>query len=316
MNNKALRIKDRDGKVLTIIFTNSGLDRLDDEFKFPTCTNASGTGTNHYDKVTTYQTTSTGGLAWQGNLIWTAGDRIFSSHTYEEYYLCNVQERTAAETTSDIAAIVNAENTGSGVNITATVSFDEDGNRTIITLTAQAGEATNSEGPQSLDVAMISEGYSDLYHSGEFNEPSDAGDTYAGIFGSGNRDAELEVFQNFTGGLGNVSTATITKITSTGHSVKVGEYITLRGTYGESDYDDSTFRVIWIEPNVIYVKSTLGDSSTADSCTFTTIPTTDSKYIIYNIGASGWDFEDSYQGNSIISNKSLSSTTTFSKTIG
>ena len=403
-NAKKLVIKDRDGRVLSIIFVNAAVGRpgsgQEDFSKFPTATNAGATGVDNYSKVTQYQTSYSG--AGISIPAWTAGDYIFSTDTYKDYYLLNCQQRkqgvsgditdldgdtslatattdgahdlfsgdrilidgttsydgvykitkTAATTftfphasdndnetgtfatvsaaeniAADIMDIINIENAASGINVSAGTSFDEDGNRTIVTLTAaDAGEGTNSVGPQSLDVQYLSNGFTDILDvGGNIVEDIIDGD----ILGSGNKDAELEVFQNFTGGLGNQDSGTtnadgstignLTKITSTGHSVKVGEYITLRGTYGTSGYDDVTFRVVWVEPNAIYIKTTLGDSTTnpgsSDSCTFTTVPDTTSRYIIYNITQSGWDFEDSYQGNSLMSNKSLTSKTTFIKKI-
>ena len=397
-NNKRLEIRDRDGKMLTIIFVNAAMALAShpDEFKFPTCVTVSSgaDGVDHYDKVNQFQSTRNGNLPGTSIGSWTAGDYIFSSDTNKNYYILNCQNReqgltgtisdldgdtsTATATTSsahnlksgdrllvngttsydgiykitktgastftfphssnndnesgtfatvtkaenitaDIADIINAENDDSGINVSAAISFDEDGKRTILTLTAaDAGRGTNSSGPSSLDIRYISSGVSNTYHEGnnatileEFI--NDYG--YDKAVGCGNRDAELEVFQNFTGGLGNPSSASLTKITCSDHSVKVGEYITLRGTFGVSGYDDATFRVEWVEPNAIYIYSTLGDSSTS-SCTFTTIPDSSSKYIIYNIGGSGWDFEDSYQGTSLISNKKLSSKTAFLKEIG
>ena len=321
-NGKKLIIRDRDGKVLTIIFINAGTTdaSVSTNYRFP---GASADGSVHYKKVTTFSADSTEGLGLGGVSSWTDGDRIFSTNTNEEYYILNVQNRTNVETTADIATIINAENGGSGVNVSAVISFDEDGNRTILTLTADKGAATFKDGEKCLDVEYVSHDQMELQvlHLGELEELGfsfeELSALHGAIIGSGNRDAELEVFQNFTGGFGASSdsystSATLTKISSVAHSVNIGEYITLRGTYSTSGYDDVTFRVVWIEPDAIYIESTLGDSNVS-SGTFETVPDTTSRYIIYNLGAVGWDFSDSYQGSSLISNKSSTSTTVFSK---
>jgi len=328
-NGKKLIIRDRDGKVLTIIFVNAGTTdgSVSVNYRFPEAsgdsTSGTASGTVHYKKVTTFGDSSDTGLGIGGVSSWTVGDRIFSDNTNEEYYILNVQNRTNVETTADIATIINTENSGSGVNVSAVISFDEDGNRTILTLTADKGAATFKDGDKCLDVEYVSHDQMELQlsNSGELEDLGwsfeQISDMHGAIIGSGNRDAELEVFQNFTGGFGASSdsystSTTLTKLTSAGHSVNIGEYITLRGTYDTSGYDDETFKVVWIEPDAIYIESTLGDSNVS-SGTFETVPDTTSKYIIYNLGAVGWDFSDSYQGTSLISNKSSTSTTTFLK---
>ena len=292
-NHKRLVIKDRDGKMLTMIFVQAW--HPSGGGSFPILPYAG----NHYDNVTTFQQNSPAGA----NTTWSAGDRIFDDDTNNTYYLVNVQGRTKEETTSDITAIVNAW----AGDMTALSSYDEDGFITIITLTAGKGQGTGEYGP-SLDCKFHSRPSDDVY---------EATQQAVNNVGAGNRDCELEVFQNFTGGLGDRTNENLAKITLDSgtpdfHGLNIGEYITIAGA-GDDEYND-THEILWIEPSAVYIYNTSGDS-TVSSATWTSLPiSASSKYLINNIKASStWKFSDNFQGTSLQSNKSYSSTTCFLK---
>jgi hypothetical protein len=91
-----------------------------------------------------------------------------------------------------------------------------------------------------------------------------------------NPDKSLIIHQPFTKGLGSLSTNTIAKVQADGHSLNVGEYVSITGgSYA------GTHRVEWVFDDYFYIKSTVGTDDTTDR-TFDTIPTNSSFFKIYN----------------------------------
>ena len=141
------------------------------------------------------------------------------------------------------------------------------------------------------------------------NAGSDAGSNcYMEYKTSSNPSSTIDIFQPFQEKFSQgsiASTSGIAMLRCSGHTVNVGEYITITGA--DSDYN-TTFKVIWVDSDDIYVESTGGDSSDVTDVEFNTVPTSASKYVIYNIKSSSnrWSIDggdDSYDCRKLISNK-------------
>ena len=126
-----------------------------------------------------------------------------------------------------------------------------------------------------------------------------------------NPTISIDIFQPFQqywgGGEHDSGSNQIAKCASTGHSLNVGEYVTISEV--DAEYS-KTFEVLWVETNYFYIKSDAGDPSTDGAGTFTSIPNSSSGYVIHNIksdGASNWNINginDAY-GSRLVSNKAL-----------
>ena len=126
-----------------------------------------------------------------------------------------------------------------------------------------------------------------------------------------NPSSTMDIFQNFQSGygLGNTSSNTIALVTANNHTLNVGDYITIAGDDAEPNAYNNTYQVLWVFVHTFWIASTSGD--TADTAmTFSSLPTSASKYVIYNVksnGASNWSIdgqsETDYNCNKILSTK-------------
>ena len=210
----------------------------------------------------------------------TSGDEgsDYSTHGTHAAATININDRSAAEVAGDIvSAINNIDDISSALDFTAAAVSDGSAN-TIVKIT---DDTTGS------DISRL-----------------------CNMIYADNRDPSktIDIFQPFQSGfgIGSSSSNTIAKVTATSHTLNAGEYITIAGA--DSAYN-TTFQVLWVETNAFYISTTEGDP-TDGSGSFTSVPTSASKYIIYNIKSSSnsWSIDgedDTYDCYRLFTNKSL-----------
>ena len=210
----------------------------------------------------------------------TSGDEGSDYSTYGDHAAAtiNINDRSAAEVAGDIVTAINNIDDISGASDFTAAAVSDGSANTIVKITDDTTGRTISR-----SCYMI---------WGDYQDPS----------------RTIDIFQPFQNGfgLGNNSSNAIAKVTATSHTLNAGEYVTLAGL--DSAYN-TTFKVLWVETNAFYIYSEEGTPSDKTG-TFTSVPTSASKYIIYNIKSSSnaWSIDgqdDTYDCSKLFTNKSL-----------
>ena len=128
---------------------------------------------------------------------------------------------------------------------------------------------------------------------------------------SKNPSATIDIYQPFGYGFGSSSANKIAKCTCSSHSLEAGQYISIATGQDSQEKYDGTYKVLWIETDAFYIESEAGDT-TDTSIAFTSVPTSASKYVIYNIesNSNNWSidgFDGTYDCSKILTNKALGS---------